>query len=162
MAKDWTSFELKIAVKAGIQDMYYAWTQAEQVEKWFLQECMYLRNKAPLAAEETVHTGDTYAWRWYFYEETEHGEIREANGKDFLQFSFAGNCLVDVQLEPAGDYTLIRLRQHNIPIDEASQFGIRIGCVEGWTFYLTNLKSVYEYGHDLRNKTHPELRGVNN
>lgn len=162
MAKDWTSFELKIAVKAGIQDMYYAWTQAGQVEKWFLQECIYLRNEAPLTAEETVHTGDTYAWRWHFFEETEHGEIREANGKDFLQFSFAGNCLVDVQLEPAGDYTLIRLRQHNIPIDEASQFGIRIGCVEGWTFYLTNLKSVYEYGHDLRNKTHPELRGVNN
>ncbi|MNU28469.1 hypothetical protein D3C71_169060 [compost metagenome] len=162
MAKDWTSFELKIAVKAGIQDMYHAWTQAELVEKWFLQECTYLRDEAPLAAEETVHTGDTYAWRWYFYEETEHGEIREANGKDFLQFSFAGNCLVDVQLEPAGDYTLVRLRQHNIPTDEASQFGIRIGCVEGWTFYLTNLKSVYEYGHDLRNTTHPELRGVNN
>jgi uncharacterized protein YndB with AHSA1/START domain len=162
MAKDWTSFELKIAVKAGIQDMYDAWTKAAQVEKWFLQACTYLKDGTSLAAGETVQTGDTYAWRWYFYDETEHGEICQANGTNFLQFSFAGNCLVDVQLEPAGDYTLVRLRQHNIPTDEASQFGIRIGCVEGWTFYLTNLKSVYEYGHDLRNKTHPELRGVNN
>lgn len=162
MAKDWTSFELKIAVKAAMQDLYHAWTTAEQVEKWFLQECTYLNDGAKIAAAQAVQAGCTYAWRWYFYDETEYGDIREANGKDFLQFSFAGNCLVDVQLEAAGEYTLLRLRQHNIPTDEASQFGIRIGCVEGWTFYLTNLKSVYEHGHDLRNKTHAELRGVNN
>jgi hypothetical protein len=33
--------------------------------------------------------------------------------------------------------------------------------MEGWTFYLTNLKSFYETGYDLRYKN-PELRGINN
>lgn len=162
MAKDWTSFELKIAVKAAMQDLYHAWTQAAQVEKWFLQECTYLKEGTAIADNDAVPAGGTYAWRWHFYEETEYGRINAANGKDFMQFTFAGDCLVDVQLEAAGEYTLVRLRQYNIPTDEASQFGIRIGCVQGWTFYLTNLKSVYEYGHDLRNTTHPELLGVNN
>jgi hypothetical protein len=27
-----------------------------------------------------------------------------------------------------------------------------VGCGEGWTFYLTNLKSILEGGVDLRNK----------
>jgi len=163
MAKDWTSFELKIAVKAGMQDMYDAWTQAGKVEQWFLEQCRYLKNDTDIAPEASAATGDTYAWRWYFYEETEFGQIQEANGKDFFQFTFAGNCLVDVHLEEAEEkHTLVRLRQHNIPTDEHSQFSIRIGCVEGWTFYLTNLKSVYENGYDLRNKTHAALRGVNN
>jgi uncharacterized protein YndB with AHSA1/START domain len=162
MAKDWTSFELKIAVKAGMQDIYNAWATAEEVEKWFLQECRYLQDKQAIAGKQAVQRNDTYAWRWHFYKETEYGDIREANGKDFIQFSFAGNCIVDVQLEAAGGYTLVHLRQYNIPTDEASQFAIRIGCVQGWTFYLTNLKSVYESGNDLRNTTHPELMGVNN
>ena len=36
-----------------------------------------------------------------------------------------------------------------------------MGCLEGWTFYLTNLKSVIEGGLDLRNKN-LDIKGVIN
>lgn len=162
MARNWTSFELSIAVRASMQDIYDAWTRAERVQDWFLEECVYLRNGTLLPASESALTSDTYAWRWFFYPETEYGTILQANGRDFFQFTFAGDCLVDVQLKQTDAYTMVTLRQHNIPTDEASQFNIRIGCTQGWTFYLANLKSVCENGYDLRNKTHPDLLGVNN
>jgi hypothetical protein len=41
---------------------------------------------------------------------------------------------------------------HNIPQDDYSRQHIRLGCSNGWAFYLHNLKSVYEGGLDLRNK----------
>ncbi|RZK15239.1 MAG: SRPBCC domain-containing protein, partial [Pedobacter sp.] len=44
------------------------------------------------------------------------------------------------------------LTQKNIPTDENSKRNIRLGCHNGWSFYLINLKSVFEGGLDLRNK----------
>jgi len=36
-----------------------------------------------------------------------------------------------------------------------------LGCASGWAFYLVNLKSIYEGGLDLRNKT-PALKHMLN
>lgn len=157
MAQDWTSFTLSIAVKSDLATMYNAWTKAEEIEKWFLETCKY----GNTAQNQNVSASGDYQWTWYLYEPIEQGKITQANGKDFFQFTFAGDCLVDIQLKEMGEHILVTLTQHNIPTDEKSKFNIRIGCLQGWTFYLTNLKSYYETGYDLRNKN-PELKGVNN
>ncbi len=162
MAHDWTSFTLKMGVKASLETIYNAWTKSSEIEKWFLETCKY-KNTAGvvLDSHQNVSAGCVYQWGWYLYDMLEDGRINQANGKDFFQFSFAGECLVDVALKEAGDYILVQLTQHNIPTDDSAKFTIRIGCLEGWTFYLTNLKSYYENGYDLRNKI-PELKGINN
>lgn len=157
MQQDWTSFTLSIAIKSNLATMYNAWSKAEEIEKWFLETCQY-SNTAP---HQNVTAPNTYVWSWYLYEPKEYGKIVEANGKDFFQFTFAGICLVDIQLREKAEHVVVTLTQHNIPTDESSKFNIRIGCLEGWTFYLANLKSFYETSYDLRNKN-PELRGVNN
>jgi uncharacterized protein YndB with AHSA1/START domain len=157
MTQDWTSFTLSIAVKSSLETIYNAWTISSEIEKWFLETCQF-NNTTTL---KNVTAECEYQWTWYLYDGLEKGKITQANGKDFFQFSFAGECLVDVQLKEIGENILVTLRQHNIPTDEKSKFNIRIGCLEGWTFYLANLKSFYETGYDLRNKN-PELKGINN
>jgi hypothetical protein len=47
---------------------------------------------------------------------------------------------------------MVELRQQNIPEDENAETNLFVHCQTGWTFYLTNLKSVYEHQVDLRNK----------
>jgi len=47
---------------------------------------------------------------------------------------------------------VVELWQENIPGDEDSKVNLHMGCTKGWTFYLTNLKSILEGGIDLRNK----------
>jgi hypothetical protein len=79
------------------------------------------------------------------------GTILEANGTNLIQFTFEGDCIVDVQLTEQSGYTIIALTQRNIPTDDNSKKNVRLGCSNGWAFYLTNLKSVYEGGVDLRN-----------
>lgn len=150
---DWTSFTIKIAIKTDRETIYNAWTKANEIEKWFLSGAEFSdENNVFLNKEQNTLKGDNYKWIWYLYDDIEHGKITEANGLDFFQFTFAGNCLVEIKLSEQHEYTIVELTQKNIPADDDSKRNIRLGCHNGWSFYLVNLKSVYEGGLDLRNK----------
>lgn len=159
---DWTTFTRKIAIKAKLNDIYNAWTKASEIEKWFLSKALFIdTNKIPIAKDKPIEKGFSYEWNWYLNDITEHGKINETNGIDFIQFTFAGNCLVDINLTTQEDNVLVELTQKNIPTDDNSKQGIRLGCDSGWSFFLVNLKSVYEGGLDLRNKD-TKLKGMLN
>lgn len=160
---DWTKFTRKIAVKSTISEIYEAWAKASEIEGWFLSNAKFYDLSGNLIEKNTaVEKRNSYEWRWFLYSEVEKGKITEANGSDFLQFTFAGDCLVDIKLVQETDYVLVELTQKNIPTDEKSKKNIRLGCHEGWSFYLVNLKSVYEGGLDLRNKDVTTFPMVNN
>jgi uncharacterized protein YndB with AHSA1/START domain len=149
---DWTSFTKRIAVKSTLPEVYDAWTKASGLESWFLEKVTFRRNSETIPRDTSVANNDEYEWLWYLYDDAMLGEIKQVNGKDFIQFTFEGSCLVDVTLEQKDEYVVVTLRQYNIPADDQSRQFIRLGCTNGWTFYLANLKSVYEGGIDLRNK----------
>ena len=150
---DWTSFTKKIAIKARLSDIYNAWTKSNELEKWFLEKATFFNSQEDAISKYINATAQiTYEWLWFLYPDPMKGQVKAANGKDYLQFTFEGECLVDVKLTEANGYTIVELRHHNIPTDDQSKQFIRLGCSNGWAFYLTNLKAVYEGGIDLRNK----------
>jgi len=150
---DWTSFTKKIAIKAKLADIYNAWTKSNELEKWFLEKATFFNtHQEPVSKYINASPGTAYEWLWYLHPDPMKGTVKSANGKDQLQFTFEGECLVDVKLTESLGYTVVELRQHHIPTDDQSRQFIRLGCSNGWHFYLTNLKSVYEGGLDLRNK----------
>lgn len=150
---DWTAFTKRIAVKASLAEIYTAWTVAAKLEQWFLERVVF-RVDSGSAPEYTqvAQSGTQYDWYWYLDTTPMQGEILQANGKDFIQFTFEGGSRVDVRLSTLDAYVIIELRHYNIPQDDHSRQHIRLGCSNGWAFYLHNLKSVYEGGIDLRNK----------
>ena len=155
MPNDWTKFTKRIPTTANISTVYNAWTRQETLEKWFLRKAEFTKPDNTLRQEtESIQKGDKYLWLWYGYPDTvfEKKEILEANGKDFIQFGFTGDCIVSVKLYTQESETIIELTQENIPPDDNPATNLHIGCGEGWTFYLANLKSYLEGGIDLRNK----------
>lgn len=159
---NWESFTRKIAIKANIQELYNAWTIPQEIEKWFLLKAVYEKPTGVIVdRDENVQQNDSYAWSWYLYDVVEKGKIIQANGKDLLQFTFAGDCLVEVTFTQNPEEVIVTLAQSNIPTDDQSKKNIRLGCDSGWSFYLVNLKSVYEGGIDLRNKNEA-LKGMLN
>jgi len=159
---NWTTFTRRIAVKAELSDIYDAWTKPSEIEKWFLSVANYYdENNKPIERECNIKKRHTYEWSWYLYDIVEKGEITEANGEDFLQFTFAGECIVDVKLSQQNEHIIVELTQNNIPTDDESKQGIRLGCDSGWSFFLVNLKSIYEGGLDLRSKSQ-DLKGMIN
>lgn len=168
MPYDWSSFTKKITLKAPVEKIYQSFSTRSGIESWFLRSSVYKNKEGDiLNDDEMVEENYHYSWKWFGYpdEVNENGKILKANGKDVMEFTFNGNGTNDIRVivslsELEGE-RLVSLRQYNIPTDEESKQQFHIGCLEGWTFYLANLKSVLEGGIDLRNKN-PAIKHVIN
>lgn len=149
---NWTKFTLKIAINAKKETLFNAWTKPVEIEKWFLQNCDYISDEKPIDKNDSAQKGNSYAWTWFLYAETESGKIIDVIPNEKFAFTFAGDCLVEVTFAEAHEHTIVELTQSNIPTDDLSKQNVRLGCNSGWQFYLVNLKSVFEGGLDLRAK----------
>ena len=159
----WTEFAKRIIIKSELALVYNAWTRTAELEKWFLSKAVFTYPDNTIIPSLTnVVSGSKYEWNWFAQNYFEQGKVLEANGSDFLEFTFAGNCKVQVKLKKENGYILIELTQNEIPLDDNSKENIRLGCAFGWTFYLINLKSILEGGIDLRNKDIELVGLVNN
>lgn len=153
--RDWSKFTVRINIRARRSDLYDAWTTKAGMEYWFLRSCEFVDAKGYiLDEEETIRAGCTYTFFWHGYTDAvfEKGEILEANGQDRIVFHFGKAGICTVRILMAGDEQIVEIEQAEIPTDEHSQFQYHVGCKTGWTFYLTNLKSLFEGGIDLRNR----------
>ncbi|MCB0655951.1 MAG: SRPBCC domain-containing protein [Saprospiraceae bacterium] len=157
---DWSHFTKRIHIAAPKNIVFRAWTTPEGLEQWFLRLAEF-KNKQGISRrpDEVTEPGDHYRWRWHGWgdEMTHEGTILLNNDDDELIFTFdAGSesedMQVQIQLESGHGGTMVTLKQFNIPTDEESRAQFHVGCLEGWTFYLANLKSILEGGIDLRNK----------
>jgi hypothetical protein len=161
---DWTRFTVRVNVNASIEKLYHSWATRSGMEYWFLRLSEYKKPDDSFRAnDELVKKGDTYKWLWHGWPDdtVEYGEILETNGKDFFKFSFgkAGNCSVKIYKEE--NETIVELVQDNIPDDELGMKNYHLGCSTGWTFYLANMKSLYEGGIDLRNRNEKLQKVIN-
>lgn len=159
---DWTQFSKRVFISTDLKSVYNAWTKSGELEKWFLSKAIFhSKDDKKILPSENFNPKSVYRWNWFAQNHFEKGTVNQANGIDYLEFTFAGNCEVQVRLSKEKNQTLVELTQAKIPLDDSSKKNIRLGCAFGWTFYLLNLKSVLEGGLDLRNKD-TELIGVVN
>ena len=152
---DWSRFVVRINIRAPRPQLYAAWASRKGMESWFLRTCEYVKKSGDVLGEENFAiVGDSYIFRWCVYrdEVTETGVITEANGHDQFQFGFGKAGICTVRILMAGEEQIVELVQEEIPTDEAGKINYHVGCKTGWTFYLTNLKSLAEGGIDLRNR----------
>ena len=141
------SFTKKIYIKATPEKLYECWATINGICSWFLREASYNTSEGKSrSADELIQPGDHYLWRWHNWDGQEEGEVVLANGKDELEFTFAGRSKVHVQFSKSDGATLVVLRQYHIPTDEESKLHIHVGCSNGWTFWLANLKAFLEHG----------------
>lgn len=152
---NWSTFTLRIPVKASVEKLYWCFATRSGMEYWFLRSSEFHSQQGIVRqVNEFVSPGDLYSWRWFGWSDDvcETGAILQANGTNTFGFSFGKAGIVTVKLLPNEQYTMVELSQENIPDDEEGRHNWHLGCKMGWTFYLTNLKSLLEGGLDLRNK----------
>ncbi len=155
LSNKWSSFALRIPIKSEPQRIYDAWATQAGLESWFLRKAEFTKPDGAIRDRNSrVQNGDTYQWLWFGYTDdiVERREILEANDHNLLRFIFSGGCTVTVIVKRELGETLVELKQENIPLDEDPKMNLCLGCSNGWTFYMANLKSIMEGGIDLRNK----------
>lgn len=168
MAQDWSSFTKSITVKTTKEKLYHAFATRAGMQTWFLRSCDYKNpDGSSLPATKFANAGDGYTWLWFGYADDtiENGKILHANGSDLFEFTFNANGKNDMNVkvsfaEEEAEWR-VSLQQYNIPEDDKSKAFYFVGCGEGWTFYLANLKSILEGGIDLRNKNEAIKKVIN-
>ena len=161
---NWKQFIKRIPIKAPPKAIYDAWATQQGLESWFLRLAQFTKANGTIRSKNSqVETGDHYKWLWFGYDDAvaEEQKILAANGWDHLQFGFSGGCIVTVSIKQEEGETICELVQQMPMEDEKEQQYFYIECGKGWTFYMTNLKSILEGGPDLRNKN-PGLKQVIN
>lgn len=158
---DWSKFLKRITIKADKNLIFDYLSIQENIQKWFLSLAEFYPNENETRdANSRVEKGDTYKWIWHGSDNVANGEIFETNSPDLIRFSFLG-CMVAIRLSEEEGETMLELTQSDIPLDEDSRKSLYVGCTRGWTFYLTNLKSILEGGIDLRNRNGSLVNVIN-
>ena len=153
-----SEFTKRIYIKASVERIYACWGTTDGICQWFLRGAEYLDADGQVrTGGEFVAPGDRYVWKWHNWDAAEEGLVTRANGRDELEFSFAGVSHVRLNLEPGKKAVLLNLTQYGIPTDEESKLNLHYGCSNGWTFWLANLKAYLEHGV-LLHETDLDLR----
>jgi len=153
----WNSFDKKIYIRSTVEELYRLWATEEGIISWFLRDAVFKSSEGERRnASEFINPGDSYTWKWHNWDGKAESEITQANGKDFIEFSFE-ESMVSVHLEENNGVVIVTLKQFEIPEDDESKLKIHFGCSNGWTFWLTNLKAYIEHGI-LLNETEINLK----
>lgn len=149
---DWSRFRLGIYIKASPEAVYRAWATAAGLVAWFPNAARYeSRSGKSRGKPGLAKTGDLYT-KYFFYgggiEST--GRVIAARKPSLFKITFAPNGEITVRVSKVGKYSLVELVQGKIATSAKARIDSHMGCRTGWTFYLTNLKSVLEGGPDLR------------
>lgn len=136
---DWTQFTLRIVINASPDKIFKAWTDEKIITKWF-----------PIKAViEPKKNGRIY-FEWIG--DVKHdAKVREVVKNKKFVFDFGNHGeLVAVKIKKSGSAAILELRQYNMRTTPKSKVNMHMGCKQGWTFFMANLKAYLEHGIDLR------------
>ena len=148
---NWTSFRVHSYVNVKPADVFKRWATAEGIASFFIKEAHYLvpstgQQRPP---DQMVDAGDEYHWQ-FLHDFDLRGKILAVEKDRSVSFTFGGMDVI-VTIHPVDSGSLVVLEQSKIPDGtEADKGSSHLNCRSCWVFYMTNLKSVCESGHDLR------------
>ncbi len=139
LPRDWSQFTLRIAIKASPAKLFRAWTHAKTVSAWFTEK-----------TEMVPKTGGRVYFEWAAGDKFETNFISVVkNRRIIFPFGTKGEE-VEVKFRKDGRGSICELHQYNMPTSPKSKWEMHRGCLQGWTFFLANLKAYLEHGVDLR------------
>lgn len=156
----WTDFRQIEYIKAPKGAVFEKWITSKNIVEWFVAEATYKYNGTMFRKpDEKVKPGDKYTWTFFQGIEME-GTILDIIDNEYLSFTFGKkepgseeDVIVEIffSCDPP-ERTILELHQKNIADSEFGYVNYNLSCMIGWCYFLTNLRSVFESGYDLREK----------
>lgn len=156
---EWTRFRQKEYIKAPLSDVFAKWTTPEGIGEWFLKKADYVSDDSEIRSpKETVKKGDSYIWE-FDAGLVMKGKVLDIQENSFFKFTFGKkepgsdeDVIVNVKFKEKDGLTLIEIEQSNIADSEYGNVTYNLSCMVGWSYYMTNLRSIFESGFDYREK----------
>ncbi len=147
---DWGRFDITFFYPVGVRRAFDAWTTAAGLQSFFIESAVFESDSGERRAPgERVRVGDKYEWTWR-HEATVAGRVLSVADDRSVSFTFGSMvCVVTFDAESEAS-TRVHLEQHDIADDADGQVMGHLNCRSCWIFFMTNLKSVFMTGVDLR------------
>jgi uncharacterized protein YndB with AHSA1/START domain len=136
-------------IDASPKKVFRALSEPQKLLKWFLKD-----------AEISLRKRGKYAFEWHDGYKHSGRVLEVIRGESItLSWEYEGEdhevatTRVKFSVQPKKNGALVTLVNSGFPKHE-KWVEAYAGSGAGWTFYLLNLKSVLERGHDLRSKHH--------
>jgi uncharacterized protein YndB with AHSA1/START domain len=144
------SFFHSIYLNASLSNVYKIVATSSGLEKWFMGNAEYTDNLGKTRpAAVTAEKGDVFSWHWLEKDLSINGKVLESVNNEKFSFTFGPLFEVTITVKENDSRTQLTLSQNYSEGTEKNDFAY-INCCTCWVFFLTNLKSVLEHGHDLR------------
>ena len=102
--------------------------------------------------------GDSYTWE-FDAGLVMKGKVLDIQENSVFKFTFGKkepgsdeDVIVNVKFKEKDGLTIIEIEQSNIADNEYGQVTYNLSCMVGWSYYMTNLRSIFESGFDYREK----------
>jgi len=155
----WTQFKQKEYIKAPLKEVFLKWAIPNGITEWFIKNAEYESPDGKFRkSSEVVKTNDKYIW--YFYSGTVmKGTVLKVVPNSLFKFTFGKkepgsneDVIVNVSFTEKDGLTEIELTQSNIADNEYGKVNYNLSCMLGWSYFMTNLRSLFESGFDFREK----------
>ena len=156
---EWTEFKQDEFIKAPLEEVFLKWATPKGITEWFIKNAEYesLEGKKR-KSDEIVKAGDKYTW--YFYSGfVMNGKVLGVVQNSSFRFTFGkkesgsdADVIVNVAFKEESGMTKIALTQENIADNEYGKVKYNLSCMVGWSYFMTNLRSIFESGFDHREK----------
>ena len=155
----WTEFKQKEYIHSPVKDIFLKWATPKRITEWYLKNAEYVSPDGKTREDnEVVKSNDSYTW--YFYSGlVMKGTVIEVIPNSRFKFTFGKkepgseeDVIVSVSFVEKDGVTEIELVQSNIADNEYGKVTYNLSCMVGWSYYLTNLRSLFESGFDYREK----------
>ena len=138
---DWTQFTVKVDIKAAPRKVFQAWTDQRKIVKWFVEKAII----------EPKKNGRLYL-EWLTCDKSDD-KIIAVRQDSLFHFPFGPNGeQVKVKFKKVKGGTVCEIHQFNMKTGPRDKVYWHMGCKNGWTFFLANLKAYLEHGIDLRSR----------
>ena len=142
------------------EGLFLKCTTSKGLTEWFVAEAVFsFGNYTKRKPDETAQTNDKYYWKFHRGLMVT-GKVLEVRPNELFKFTFGKkepdsdeDIIVGLNfLQDSGNGTRIELKQENMADTEYSKVNYNLSCTVGWCYFLTNLRSLFESGFDLREK----------
>jgi len=143
------SFRHSICLNKSVEDIYKLIGTGAGFTKWFIGKSVYDNDGITRKDNKYVQSGDKFKWDWLEKDLSVTGKVLDAEVNNKFKFTFGSLFIVTISVKEDKGRTLFTLSQEYSPNSEANDI-THINCCVCWVFFITNLKSVIEFGNDLR------------
>ena len=155
----WTQFRQREYIKATQEEIFTKWATPKGISEWFIKDAEYeSRDGKKRKADEIVKPGDKYTWL-FCSGLVMKGKVIDVVPNSIFKFTFGKkepgsdeDVIVNVDFNEENGVTRITLTQSNIADNEYGRVTYNLSCMVGWSYFMTNLRSIFESGFDYREK----------